>query len=74
MKSLIITFANISQALKAERSFKAAGIPGALVPTPRDISASCSMSWRGRSSDRSRVLSLMRKENLAAENICEYTF
>ena len=69
---LFITFANISQALRTERACQEAGIPGLLVPTPREVTAPCSMSWRGNPRDRQKIVAIMQQKNLSAEAIGEY--
>ncbi|MBU5481245.1 DUF3343 domain-containing protein [Blautia sp. MSJ-19] len=41
----LLTFYNTSGAIAVERFCKANGIPGRLIPVPREISASCGLSW-----------------------------
>ncbi len=42
----LLTFFNTSGAIAVERFCKERGIPGRLIPVPREISASCGLSWR----------------------------
>ena len=44
-KRLIITFRCTTDAIAMEKSCKATGAPGRLIPVPRSISASCGLSW-----------------------------
>lgn len=44
--TLIVTFENVTEALKLEGACKAAALKGRLIPTPRALSASCALSWR----------------------------
>ena len=44
-KRLIITFRCTTDAIAMEKSCKATGAPGRLIPIPRSISASCGLSW-----------------------------
>ena len=41
----LLTFFNTSGAIAVERFCKERGIPGRLIPVPREISASCGLSW-----------------------------
>lgn len=43
----IIAFSTTYDAIAAERLFKDCGLPGRLVPVPREISAGCGMAWAG---------------------------
>lgn len=42
----IITFDTTTDAIAAEDAYAENGIPGRLIPLPREISASCGLSWR----------------------------
>ena len=41
----LLTFYNTSGAIAVERFCKEHQIPGRLIPVPREISASCGLSW-----------------------------
>lgn len=41
----LLTFYNTSGAIAVERFCKEHNIPGRLIPVPREISASCGLSW-----------------------------
>ena len=41
----LLTFRSTSGAIEVERFCKEQGIPGRLIPVPREISASCGLSW-----------------------------
>ena len=41
----LLTFFNTSGASAVERFCTERGIPGRLIPVPREISASCGLSW-----------------------------
>ena len=41
----LLTFFNTSGAIAVERFCKEREIPGRLIPVPREISASCGLSW-----------------------------
>jgi hypothetical protein len=42
---LIVTFHTTTSAMAMERICMEKGIPGRLIPVPRDITAGCGMSW-----------------------------
>lgn len=44
--SLIITFDATAQAMAAEKLFMARGLPGRLIPVPREITAGCGLAWK----------------------------
>lgn len=44
-RKLVITFRTTSQAIAAERLMKERGLPGRLIPVPRQITAGCGMAW-----------------------------
>ena len=41
----LLTFYNTSGAIAVEKFCKEHAIPGRLIPVPREISASCGLSW-----------------------------
>jgi len=42
---LIVTFHTTTSAMALEKICMEKGIPGRLIPVPRDITAGCGMSW-----------------------------
>ena len=44
--SLIITFATTTQAMAMEKFCADQGLPGRLIPVPREITAGCGLSWK----------------------------
>ncbi|MGE5508292.1 MAG: DUF3343 domain-containing protein [Chitinophagales bacterium] len=41
----ILLFPSIHQVLRAERVLQQAGVPGSVVPIPRDLATDCGMAW-----------------------------
>ena len=41
----VVTFSTTTAAMKMEKTAKEAKFPGRLIPVPREISASCGLSW-----------------------------
>ena len=44
----VLSFATTQQALAWEKQCAAQGVPGRLIPLPREISAGCGLAWRSR--------------------------
>ena len=44
--TLVITFATTTQAMAMEKFCHAQGLPGRLIPVPREITAGCGLSWK----------------------------
>ena len=42
---LVVTFSTTTAAMEMERYCLANGIPGRLIPTPRQITADCGLAW-----------------------------
>lgn len=43
---LIITFHTTTAAIAMERLCQESGLPGRLIPVPREITAGCGMAWK----------------------------
>ena len=43
---LVITFHSTTEAMEAEKRLKELGVPGRLIPIPRQLSAGCGLAWR----------------------------
>ena len=56
----ILTFYNTSGAIAVERFCKAKGIPGRLLPVPREISASCGLAWAVPAEEKDRLSEVMK--------------
>lgn len=44
-KRLVWTFHTTAEAMRMEALCKKAGVPGRLIPVPRQLSAGCGMAW-----------------------------
>ena len=45
---LVITFHTTAAAIAMEKLCRAKGLPGRLIPVPRELTADCGMSWRAK--------------------------
>ena len=50
--TLIITFATTTQAMAMEKFCMEQGLPGRIIPVPREITAGCGLSWKAAPVDR----------------------
>lgn len=46
--ALIITFSTTAAAMRMERFCQEAGLPGRLIPVPREITAGCGLAWKAK--------------------------
>ena len=60
-ETLIISFGTTTEAMKMERYCEANGLPGRLIPIPREITAGCGMAWKAKTGDKE----LLQQEMLA---------
>ncbi len=55
LPALIITFAATTQALAAEDFCQREGLPGRLIPVPREITAGCGLAWKAPPQEETRL-------------------
>ena len=61
---LIVTFHTTTAAMAMERACTAAGIPGRLIPVPREITAGCGMSWKAEPEDRAALEAFVAEKGI----------
>ncbi len=62
--TLFFSFAATVHAMEAERLCREAGIPGRLVPVPRQITAGCGLAWMTEPAAGDRVRAFFRERKL----------
>jgi hypothetical protein len=62
--TLIITFATTTQAMAMEAFCHAKGLPGRLIPVPREITAGCGLSWKALPEEKAQLLDAMEKAEM----------
>lgn len=65
----LIAFDSVHQAIRAESLLLKAGVPVEMVPTPREISASCGQSVRFPAGSAAVVLALLERERIVFRGI-----
>ena len=64
---LVITFHTTAAAIAMEKLCRAKGLPGRLIPVPRELTADCGMSWRAEVQDRAALAALTEAEGLEVD-------
>ncbi len=54
---LVITFFSTVQAMAVEKELTAQGLPGRMIPVPREITSGCGLAWKAPA-DREEELTL----------------
>ena len=67
--ALVISFANVTEALAVERYCQANGLPGRLIPIPREITAGCGLAWKAAPEDREALSTALEREALKYSGI-----
>lgn len=67
MKSLVITFSIISDAMEAQDAFRKEGLTGKLIPVPRQLSAGCGIAFSCDEGLLEKAKSLLKEEGVHTE-------
>ena len=62
--TLVITFATTTQAMAMEKFCHAQGLPGRLIPVPREITAGCGLSWKADPADRDALEAALTRNDM----------
>lgn len=65
--TLIITFSTTTEAIKMEKFCAEKGLPGRLIPVPREITAGCGLSWKAEPGEKDRLLEELEAEGITWE-------
>ena len=68
-KTLVITFHTTTQAMAVEKHCLQAGLPGRIIPVPREITAGCGLSWKAAPEDRARLAAALTEAGLGWEEM-----
>jgi hypothetical protein len=67
--TLIITFSTTSAAMAMDRLAGERGLPGRLIPVPREITAGCGLAWKAEPEDEEELTRQLNKNSLRWETI-----
>ena len=62
--TLIITFATTTQAMAMESFCARQGLPGRLIPVPREITAGCGLSWKALPEEKDLLISALTEAGM----------
>ena len=65
--TLIITFATTTQAMAMEKFCARQGLPGRLIPVPREITAGCGLSWKAAPEDKESLIAALQAAEMKWE-------
>lgn len=65
--TLFFTFPTTVSAMEAERICRQEGIPGRLVPVPREITAGCGLAWMSEPEQEETIRRFFRERELVFE-------
>ena len=65
----VVTFATTTGAMAMEQACRSAGLPGRLIPVPREISAGCGMAWSAEAEAKEALKRLISDAGIEAEGI-----
>ena len=61
---LIVTFHTTTAAMGMELACGNAGLPGRLIPVPREITAGCGLSWKARPEEKDLLISALTEADM----------
>ena len=67
----VYTFHTTTKAMKMEQCAREHGIPGRLIPVPRQISAGCGMAWAAPAEAKARTDEEIRLSDVEVEGVYE---
>jgi len=62
--TLIITFATTTQVMAVEKFCAEQGLPGRLIPVPREITAGCGLSWKAPPEAEAQLTAALTRADL----------
>ena len=66
---LVVTFDATAAAMAAEKYCLEKGVPGRLIPVPREITAGCGLAWKAEPEQEEAVLSALRTAGIVYSGV-----
>ena len=70
---LIVTFHTTTAAMGMEAACAKAGLPGRLIPVPREITAGCGMAWSAPPEAKADLEAFVQQEHITTDGWYELT-
>ena len=67
--ALVITFSATTHAMAMEAYCAQNGLPGRIIPVPREITAGCGLSWKAAPEEQKRLVDAMEQADLQWETM-----
>ncbi len=61
---LVIAFENVTDALAVEKHCQTNGLPGRIIPIPREITAGCGLAWKAEPEEREQLIPALDEAGL----------
>ena len=68
---LVVTFHTTADAMAMEKACREIGVPGRLIPVPREISAGCGLAWCAQLTEREHLAAVMAEHGIEQEALHE---
>lgn len=62
--AFVIAFDETTQAMAIDRFCTQNGLPGRLIPVPREITAGCGLAWKAEPKDESMLMEALKIEGI----------
>ncbi|MDY2784181.1 MAG: DUF3343 domain-containing protein [Faecalibacterium sp.] len=66
---LVVTFDATAAAMAAEKYCLERGVPGRLIPVPREITAGCGLAWKAEVDQEETVTAALKEANIAYSGV-----
>ena len=66
---LVVTFAATAAAMAAEKYCLERGVPGRLIPVPREITAGCGLAWKAEVDQEEAVTAALEAAGIAYSGV-----
>ena len=66
---LVVTFDATAAAMAAEKYCLARGVPGRLIPVPREITAGCGLAWKAEVDQEEAVTAALEAAGIAYSGV-----
>ena len=66
---LVVTFEATAAAMAAEKYCLEKGVPGRLIPVPREITAGCGLAWKAEADQEEAVTAALEAADIAYSGV-----
>ncbi len=70
---LVLSFDSTAHAMAVENFCIEQGLPGRLIPIPREITAGCGLAWKANPEDEDKLLKAFSEANIVYDGVYRIT-